>query len=179
MLLDGGVYHGTRILSPLAVAKMTTAATAPGERSVRGLGWDIDSAYSSNRGELLPIGSFGHTGFTGTSVWLDPTTSMFVVFLSNRVHPDGHGDVTALRARVATIAASVIDDVSPAVRTSMLMTGRDFGPAGTPPAAPASSPVLSGIDVLRSDNFSALQGKRIGLVTNHTGRADHSWRTQK
>ena len=171
MLLDGGVYHGTRILSPLAVAKMTTAATGPGERSVRGLGWDIDSAYSSNRGELLPIGSFGHTGFTGTSLWLDPTTSMFVVFLSNRVHPDGKGDVTPLRARVATIAASVIDDVSPAVRTSMLMTGRDFGPAGTPPAAPAFSPVFSGIDVLRSDNFSALQGKRIGLVTNHTGRA--------
>ncbi len=170
MLLNGGAYHGTRILSPLAVAKMTTAATDPRDRSVRGLGWDIDSAYSSNRGELLPIGSFGHTGFTGTSLWIDPTTGMFVVFLSNRVHPDGKGDVTPLRARVATIAASVIDDVTPAIRTSM-MTGRDFGPSGTPPPAGPQTPVLSGIDVLRADGFSALQGKRIGLLTNHTGRA--------
>jgi uncharacterized protein YbbC (DUF1343 family)/CubicO group peptidase (beta-lactamase class C family) len=170
MLLDGGAYRGTRILSPLAVAKMTTAATDSRDRSVRGLGWDIDSAYSSNRGELLPIGSFGHTGFTGTSLWIDPSTGMFVVFLSNRVHPDGKGDVTPLRARVATIAASVIDDVAPAVRSSM-MTGRDFGPSGTPPVAPTPPPVLSGIDVLRADGFSALQGKRIGLVTNHTGRA--------
>ena len=170
MLLNGGAYHGTRILSPLAVAKMTTAATDPRDRSVRGLGWDIDSAYSSNRGELLPIGSFGHTGFTGTSLWIDPTTGMFVVFLSNRVHPDGKGDVTPLRARVATIAASVIDDVTPAIRTSM-MTGRDFGPSGTPPAPAPQTPVLSGIDVLRADGFSALQGKRIGLLTNHTGRA--------
>ncbi len=171
MLLNNGAYHGTRILSPLAVAKMTTAATDPRDRSVRGLGWDIDSAYSSNRGELLPVGSFGHTGFTGTSLWIDPTTGMFVVFLSNRVHPDGKGDVTPLRARVATIAASVIDDVTPAVRTSMMMTGRDFGPSGTPPPPATQTPVLSGIDVLRSDGFSALQGKRIGLVTNHTGRA--------
>ena len=170
MLLDGGVYHGTRILSPLAVAKMTTAATDPRDRSVRGLGWDIDSAYSSNRGELLPVGSFGHTGFTGTSLWIDPTTGMFVVFLSNRVHPDGKGDVTPLRARVATVAASSMDDVAPAIRTSLL-TGRDFGASGTPPPAPPTTPVLSGIDVLRSDGFSALQGKRIGLLTNHTGRA--------
>ncbi len=106
MLLDGGVYRGVRILSPLAVAKMTTQATSPGERNVRGLGWDMDSTFSSNRGELLPVGSFGHTGFTGTSLWLDPATGMFVVFLSNRVHPDGRGDVTPLRARVATVAAS-------------------------------------------------------------------------
>src|SRR6185436_6871178 len=70
-----------------------------------------------------------------------------------------------------TIAASVIDDVTPAVRTSMMMTGRDFGPSGTPPPAALLPPVLSGIDVLRADGFGALQGKRIGLVTNHTGRA--------
>ncbi len=171
MLLNGGAYRGARVLSPLTVAKMTTPATAPGERSVRGLGWDIDSAYSSNRGELLPVGSFGHTGFTGTSLWIDPVTDMFVIFLSNRVHPDGKGDVTPLRARVATIAASVIGDVSPAVRSSSAWTGRDFGPSGTPPPAPPPVPVLSGIDVLRANGFAALQGKRVGLLTNHTGRA--------
>ena len=171
MLLDGGVYKGVRILSPLTVAKMTTASTASGERNVRGLGWDIDSGYSSNRGELLPIGSFGHTGFTGTSLWIDPATRMFVVFLSNRVHPDGKGDVTPLRARVATIAASAITDVPANLRMAAVWTGRDFGPSGV--AAPPPPPVaaLSGIDVLRANGFAALKGKRVGLLTNHTGRA--------
>jgi len=171
MLLDGGAYHGTRIMSPLTVAKMTTPGTSPSDRNVRGLGWDIDSAYSSNRGELLPVGSFGHTGFTGTSLWVDPVTGIFVVFLSNRVHPDGKGDVTPLRARVSTIAASVVNDVSPEARTSSAWTGRDFGPSGAAPAPPPPVPVLSGIDVLRTNGFAALQGKRVGLLTNHTGRA--------
>ncbi len=171
MLLDGGAYQGGRIMSPLAVAKMTTPATASSERNVRGLGWDIDSSFSSNRGELLPVGSFGHTGFTGTSLWIDPATSMFVVFLSNRVHPDGKGDVTPLRARVATIAASVVTDVPATLRTAAVWTGRDFGPSGTLVPAQRPAAVLSGIDVLRASGFAALQGKRIGLVTNHTGRA--------
>jgi uncharacterized protein YbbC (DUF1343 family)/CubicO group peptidase (beta-lactamase class C family) len=171
MLLDGGVYRGVRILSPLAVAKMTTPSTSPAERNVRGLGWDIDSAYSSNRGELLPVGSFGHTGFTGTSLWIDPATRMFVVFLSNRVHPDGKGDVTPLRARVATIAASIVTDVPANLRMAAVWTGRDFGPSGTAAPAPRPPAVLSGIDVLRASGFAALRGKRIGLLTNHTGRA--------
>ena len=111
MLLDGGTWHGARILSPLSVATMTRRATPTTMTARRGLGWDIDSAYSSNRGELLPIGSFGHTGFTGTSIWADPLTGAWIVFLSNRVHPDGHGDVTALRARVASIVASAVPDV--------------------------------------------------------------------
>ena len=82
---------------------------------MRGLGWDIDSSFSANRGELLPVGSFGHTGFTGTSLWIDPATGLFVIFLSNRVHPDGKGDVTPLRARVATVAAASL--TTPARRT--------------------------------------------------------------
>ncbi len=171
MLLAGGSWKGTRILSPLTVAKMTSPATPPGERNVRGFGWDMDSSFSANRGELLPLGSFGHTGFTGTSLWMDPTTGLFVVFLSNRLHPDGKGDVTPLRARVATVAASAIPDVSDDVRRNAIWTGRDFGPSGTPPVPRATGPVLSGIDALRADNFALLDGKRVGLVTNHTGRA--------
>ncbi len=112
MLLGGGALQSTRILSPLAVAKMTCAATPDLEPNIRGLGWDIDSSFSSNRGELLPLGSFGHTGFTGTSIWIDPATGMFVIFLSNRVHPDGSGDVTPLRARVATVAATAVTSLS-------------------------------------------------------------------
>ena len=171
MLLNGGEYHGVRILSPLAVAKMTTPATAPGERTVRGLGWDLDSAYSSNRGELMPVGSFGHTGFTGTSIWIDPSTDLFVVFLSNRVHPDGKGDVTPLRARIATVAASAITDLPPNFRSTALLTGRDFGPSGTVAAPAPWTAVASGIDVLRASGFAMLRGKRVGLVTNHTGIA--------
>jgi uncharacterized protein YbbC (DUF1343 family)/CubicO group peptidase (beta-lactamase class C family) len=169
MLLNGGVHDGARILSPLAVEKMTSAATPDLEANTRGLGWDIDSTFSSNRGELLPIGSFGHTGFTGTSIWIDPATEMFVVFLSNRVHPDGKGDVTPLRARVATVAASAVSSL-PAASRSRAWTGRDFGPTGTVDPRPAPA-VLAGIDVLRSEAFAPLRGKRVGLLTNHTGRA--------
>ena len=169
MLLGGGTYNGARILSPLTVAKMTTPATPFEERNVRALGWDVDSAFSSNRGELLPIGSFGHTGFTGTSLWIDPVTGTFVVFLSNRVHPDGKGDVTPLRARVATLAAAALDALPPATRESRF-TGRDFGPGAAPPA-PDRPPVLSGLDVLRAEGFAPLRGRRVGLITNQTGRA--------
>jgi uncharacterized protein YbbC (DUF1343 family)/CubicO group peptidase (beta-lactamase class C family) len=166
MLLNKGTYRGTRVLSPLTVDKMTTAADG---RGGRGLGWDIDTAYSSNRGELLPIGSFGHTGFTGTSLWIDPDTGMYVVFMSNRVHPDGKGDVTPLRAYVATIAASALIDVPDSLRdrrftSTTLSPGGATGPRATPT-------VQTGLDVLRAQGFAVLAGKRIGLVTNHTGRA--------
>jgi uncharacterized protein YbbC (DUF1343 family) len=150
---------------------MTTPASAPGDPNVRGLGWDIDSSFSSNRGELLPIGSFGHTGFTGTSIWIDPVTKAFVVFMSNRVHPDGRGDVTPLRARVATIAASAITDAAAEAARTRLMTGRDFGPAVAAPPRIPRPPVQTGLDVLRAQAFAPLKGKRVGLVTNHTGRA--------
>ena len=105
MLLGGGTLatRGSRVLSPLTVARMTAPSTPGNEANIRGLGWDLDSSYSSNRGELLPLGSFGHTGFTGTSVWVDPATKTFVVILANRVHPDGKGDASPLRARVALL----------------------------------------------------------------------------
>ena len=171
MLLNGGRYNGVRILSPLTVAKMTSPVSAPGDPNVRGLGWDIDSSFSSNRGELLPIGSFGHTGFTGTSLWIDPLTETFVVFMSNRLHPDGRGDVTPLRARVATIAASAITDAPSEAGRARAMTGRDFGAAPPSPPRAKIAPVQAGLDVLRAQGFAPLRGKRVGLVTNHTGRA--------
>jgi uncharacterized protein YbbC (DUF1343 family)/CubicO group peptidase (beta-lactamase class C family) len=168
MLLAGGIYDGARVLSPLTVARMTSPATPIGEANVRGLGWDLDSSYSANRGELLPLGSFGHTGFTGTSIWLDPETRVFVVFLSNRVHPDGKGDVTPLRAEIATIVASAITDLSPD-RARALTFGRP--PAATPQATAAPGPASAGVDVLRASGFVAVKGMRLGLLTNHTGRA--------
>jgi uncharacterized protein YbbC (DUF1343 family)/CubicO group peptidase (beta-lactamase class C family) len=171
MLLGGGAIGATRVLSPLTVARMTSPATPPGEPNVRGFGWDIDSSYSANRGELLPIGSFGHTGFTGTSLWMDPATRVFIVFLSNRVHPDGKGDVTPLRARVGTIVASALIDVPRDVSANASFGRQVFESQIPAVPAPAPAAVMTGIDVLRADNFKQLAGLRIGLVTNHTGRA--------
>jgi uncharacterized protein YbbC (DUF1343 family)/CubicO group peptidase (beta-lactamase class C family) len=170
MLLNGGSAGTSRILSPLGVARMTAPSTPTLDRTLRGLGWDIDSSYSSNRGELLPVGSFGHTGFTGTSIWIDPARDVFVVFLSNRLHPDGTGDVTPLRARVATVVAAALVDPSIAQsRQSSRAAGSDFGAAGPPPPRPKLEPTLTGIDVLRDEAFARFRGKRVGLVTNHTG----------
>jgi uncharacterized protein YbbC (DUF1343 family)/CubicO group peptidase (beta-lactamase class C family) len=171
MLLGGGRVGNVRILSPLTVAKMTSPIPLAGVQ-VRGLGWDIDSSYSSNRGELMPLGSFGHTGFTGTSLWIDPLTKTWIVFLSNRVHPDGKGDVTPLRAKIATVVGSAITDPpADALRTARL-TGGDFGASGAAPrAAGPGTPVMNGIDVLKAENFKSLQGRKVGLVTNHTGMA--------
>ena len=97
---------------------------------------------------------------------------MFVVFLSNRVHPDGKGDVTPLRARVATIAASAITDAAGEAARPRLLTGRDFGPSVTAPARTARPPVHDRPRrAARRRAFAPLKGKRVGLVTNHTGRA--------
>src|SRR5438128_149614 len=113
MILGRGEYRGVRVLSPMGVARMTEARPSGGNASdgnVRGLGWDVATGYSSNRGDLFPIGSFGHTGFTGTSIWIDPASETFVVFLSNRVHPrvdpKQPADVNSLRGRIASIVAA-------------------------------------------------------------------------
>ena len=82
------------------MAKFTEPQTPQDQPILRGLGWDIDSPYSSNRGELFPIGSYGHTGFTGTSVWIDPTTQSYIILLTNAVHPRGKGNAIALRSKV-------------------------------------------------------------------------------
>src|SRR5438876_10387391 len=112
MILGGGIYKGTRILSPMAVATMTGPHAVSPDGATRGLGWDIATSFSTNKGDLFPLGSFGHTGFTGTSLWIDPASDTFIVFLSNRVHPDGKGDVGPLRGRVASIVAGLATDTT-------------------------------------------------------------------
>jgi len=76
--------------------------------SGRGLGWDINSPYSTNRGDLFGRSSYGHTGYTGTSIWIDPETKTFVIFLTNRVHPDDKGVIIPVRSRVANLVAAAI-----------------------------------------------------------------------
>src|ERR1041385_6318622 len=120
MILNHGSYGGVRILSPLTVAEMTRPRVVSSAGNTRGLGWDMNTSYSTNRGDLFPLGSFGHTGFTGTSLWIDPASEMFVVFLSNRVHPDGKGDVGPLRGRVASIVAGAVTDTAAVKRVREL-----------------------------------------------------------
>jgi uncharacterized protein YbbC (DUF1343 family)/CubicO group peptidase (beta-lactamase class C family) len=179
MLLNGGERQGVRILSPLSVEKMTRPETPPEKMALRGLGWDVDSPYTSNRGELFPLGSFGHTGFTGTSLWIDPITQTYVVFLSNRVHPDGKGDVTSVRARIATAVAAALGPVSvEKIRASQRpLTGyfelqRAFRVKGA-----RNGQVKTGLDVLEAEKFAPLAGRRVGLITNQSGRDAQGRRT--
>jgi uncharacterized protein YbbC (DUF1343 family) len=186
MILEKGSFHGVRVLSPLGVTRMTEARASGGNASdgnARGLGWDINTGYSSNRGDLFPVGSFGHTGFTGTSIWIDPASETFVVFLSNRVHPaldpKQPQDVSPLRSKVATIVAASI--VAPPYSTKPNSTYE--APAtppngnGTAPPRAAAAPALNGIDVLTRDGFALLKGSRVGLITNQTGRDRDGRRT--
>ncbi len=182
MILNGGNYNGARILSPLSVATMTQPHAVSEDGAARGLGWDIATSFSSNKGDLFPLGSFGHTGFTGTSFWIDPASDSFVIFLSNRVHPDGKGDVGPLRGRVASIVASSTTDTTvikarekaanaaTALLASVARLNSTSRITNTSNNAVADAQVLTGIDVLERDGFKQLAGLRVGLVTNHTGR---------
>jgi uncharacterized protein YbbC (DUF1343 family) len=185
MILNGGEYGGARILSPMGVAAMTRPRAITDEGEARSLGWDMTSSFAVNRGDLFPPGSFGHTGFTGTSMWIDPASETFVIFLSNRLHPNGKGDVAALRGRISSIVASAVVDTpveqartessrfAAEVLTSLArMSSSGVGPTTAVPNTnpPMNAQVLTGIDVLERDEFRQLKGMRVGLVTNHTGR---------
>ena len=172
-LLNGGVGpNGRRVLSPLAVRAMIDAANTPaGQR--RGLGWDVQTSYSAPRGTLFGSTSFGHTGFTGTSIWIDPETESFVIILTSRLHPDGKApSPTALRAEVATLAAAAITDASIRPVSQAPLTEQAELPGSSKPAegSDRSERVQCGIDVLVEEAFRPLQNLKIGLVTNHTGR---------
>lgn len=153
MILNQGELEGTRVLRPESVGALTRPREVPadkknknynaGEPWLRALGWDVKTSMSGSRGALFPVGSFGHTGFTGTSMWLNPESRTAVILLTNRLHPDGKGNIARLRAEVATIAAGAI--------------------------LPAEPPVLTGLEVLKRDHYKILKNRRVGLITNHTG----------
>ena len=136
MTLNGGAH----ILAPQTVAQMTNAEVLP-DGALRGLGWDIAKPDTSDFGASFGPRSFGHTGYTGTALWIDPTTNSFVVILTSRLYPSDHGDAKPLRAAIADLVARV------------------FQPK-----------VLPGIDVLEDQHFAPLLGKRVGVLTNLAGR---------
>jgi uncharacterized protein YbbC (DUF1343 family)/CubicO group peptidase (beta-lactamase class C family) len=167
---------GDKVLSREAIEKMSTPQTPANGASVRGLGWDIDSPFATNRGDLLPVGSFGHTGFTGTSLWVDPVTDTYIILLTNSVHPRTGRSVVSLRTRVATAVAAALDltvTEKEKLRLARItgynesqMAGRRFDVR--------NGQVKNGIDVLEDHGFreihaNSAQPVRVGLVTNHTG----------
>lgn len=148
----GGQAVG-RVISSATKQLMTRGYLVP--NGIRGLGWDKRSGFSVNRGDLFSDQAFGHGGFTGTVLWIDPTYDLFFVFLSNRVHPDGKGLVNPLAGKIANQVVASFGDLN-FVRN--------------PSSVAQRTQVRNGIDVLESDAFRTLQGQRIGLITNHTGR---------
>ncbi|HET8547938.1 MAG TPA: exo-beta-N-acetylmuramidase NamZ domain-containing protein [Bryobacteraceae bacterium] len=162
MLLNLGERNGVRVLSPLSTRKMTSPQSPEEQPVLRGLGWDIDSPFSGPRGDLYPIGSYGHTGFTGTSLWIDPATQSYVILLANAVHPHTKLAITPLRARVATIVAAGLNVDVPA-GTSMAERPR------APQRSGVQLETRTGLDVLAAEGFASLKGRRVGVITNHTG----------
>jgi uncharacterized protein YbbC (DUF1343 family)/CubicO group peptidase (beta-lactamase class C family) len=151
MVLDGGNRRSAQILSSLTVKKMTTPQSPPENMPIRGLGWNIDSS-------LVSIGSFGHKGYTGTGIWIDPVSNTYVIILTNRVHPNGKGKVEPLRTKVL----SVINESTGVAARSILSNDDEQGNGN-------SKKVQTGIDVLVAEKFGALAGLRVGLITNQSG----------
>jgi uncharacterized protein YbbC (DUF1343 family)/CubicO group peptidase (beta-lactamase class C family) len=170
-LLNGG----GGVLSALSVEKMTRPEQPPSAPVLRGFGWDIDSPFSSNRGDLLPVGSYGHTGFTGTSMWIDPTTQTYIILLTNAVHPRGKENAIALRSKVATAVAAALPltaSEKEALRWESI-TGYNEAQSAARRMSVRNGSVKTGIDVLEEHGFNVLQvagrKKRIGVLTNQTG----------
>jgi len=176
------LLDGVPILSPEIIEKMTTPQQPANATVLRGLGWDIDSPFSTNRGELLPIGSFGHTGFTGTSLWIDPYTQTYIILLTNAVHPHGKNNgIVTLRTEVATMAAEALQLKLTGSENAKLaaITGYNESLAGMRRLGFRNGKVMTGIDVLAGENFRTLLALaarkehtgpvRVGILTNQTG----------
>jgi uncharacterized protein YbbC (DUF1343 family)/CubicO group peptidase (beta-lactamase class C family) len=170
MLLNGGELDGVRLFWPETIKQMTCVQTPNSIPARRGLGWDIDSGYSRPRGQLFPLGSYGHTGFTGTCLWIDPFSQTFWILLSNRVHPDGRGNILPLQGRLGTLAAEALVGFDFTNVPGALPPRGSTDVAGRKPSTAESWPdIRNGIDVLVAQDFAPLQGLNVGLITNHTG----------
>jgi uncharacterized protein YbbC (DUF1343 family)/CubicO group peptidase (beta-lactamase class C family) len=177
------LLDGSSILSPLMIEKMTTPQQPPTSQVLRGFGWDIDSPFSGPRGDLLPVGSFGHTGFTGTSLWIDPTTRTYIIILTNAVHPRGKGSAVSLRSKIATAVAAALPltvTENDELRWKSI-TGYNEAETAARRLAVRNGMVQTGIDVLEAHGFDLIRGtagkKKIGLLTNQTGVDSQGRRT--
>ena len=166
MLLGGGTFGQTQILSPATIDAMISPSTPLNKGYIRGLGWSLDTTYDDGKGMRSPL-PIDHSGYTGTKLWLHPGTGLYIVFLSSRLHPDGKGDVFDLREQVITIAVSVAAGHSTPAELSVKTNAANLRPK----KIQTRGQVLSGLDVLRAEDFNRLRGRKISLLTNQTGRA--------
>jgi len=165
MLLAGGQLGGRRYLKEATVRAMF-APHVIGE-TTRGLGWDIASPYSRTLGAYFPMGSVGHTGYTGPAIWMDPATDVYMILLTNRVHPYGKGEVAELRRRIsAAVGTRFATREDPIAGTASIETTRPA--ADATPLLPEGS-TLTGLDRLVAEDFAPLAGRTVGLITNQTG----------
>jgi SSS family transporter len=159
-------------------------------KDLRGFGWDIDTAFSKPRGRIFPIGSFGHTGFTGTTLWMDPGSDTYVVLLANAIHPRGNPPISTLRGEVATAAAQALGLSQKPVILSEAPEPREGAKSKDPENSSTTSAAqsisttntqshtLTGIDVLESTHFAALNGlHHIAVLTNQNGLDSAGHRT--
>lgn len=151
MMASGGAKGRPSVLRAQSITAMTRPQSPPGGPALRGLGWDIDSPYSGFLAPSFSPRSFGHTGYTGTALWIDPDTQSFLIVLSNRLHPHGKGNILPMLRRIAAVAGAM--------------------------AGGTRQQVLSGIDVLEAEGFRQLEGRRIGLITNRSARDAKGRRT--
>jgi len=171
MLLHGGALDGHRIFRPSTVQLMWTRSTEG--RGTRALGWDVTSPYATVFAPFFPAGSVGHTGFTGTSVSIDPSSRTYVILLTNRVHPSGGSSaaIRELRVRVTAAAAATLFRPPLPAPTPIPMPAADPPEEAELPPTPAPAPtqVRTGLDVLVAQDFALLRGHTVGLITNQTG----------
>ena len=165
MLLHGGGIRGKHILDAATVETMTLPQTPADRIPPRGLGWSLDAPLSANRDALFPAGSFGHKGYTGTLIWIDPVSGIYVIVLTNRVHPYGKGDAEPLRENILTIVSKALGPLPEGRVLSLRPSLKNYYGL----MKNSGRKVQSGIDVLESEKFAPLAGLRLGLITNHSG----------
>ena len=179
MLLSGGSLRKIGVLHPETIEKMTLPQSPSGKSPLRGFGWNIDAPLVSNRDALQPIGSYGHKGFTGTFLWVDPVSNIYVIILTNRVHPYGKGDAEPLRNEIMTVVSKAVGSLSEkqitARRPSLAVYYNRTNSDGAKNRE--TKKVELGIDVLVKEGFRQLDGLRIGLITNHSGISSSGSRT--
>jgi CubicO group peptidase (beta-lactamase class C family) len=109
MFLNGGSLEGVPVLLPETVRQMTSPQSPATKKDIRGFGWDIETDYSTLRGSHFSSLSYGHTGYTGTSIWIDPPSQSYVIILTNRLHPENKGNVKELRISVADLVGAAVN----------------------------------------------------------------------
>jgi uncharacterized protein YbbC (DUF1343 family) len=165
MLLCGGSLKGARVLTTATVDRMTLPQTPLESMPLRGLGWNIDAPFGSNRHTVFPIGSFGHKGYTGTLIWIDPVSGTYVIILTSRVHPYGKGDADTLRNEIMNLVSEALGPLS----ENHILSRRPSLARFYELMKSYRGKVQTGIDVLEKEQFVPLTGLRLGLITNHSG----------